>query len=104
MARPLHSPLFEVQCPCCDATLKIDPDTRAVISHKVKEKPPVIEDLKSAVNRLQGEAQKREAVFQKSLADQKTHQDVLNKKFDELFRQAKEDPDKRPPQRDIDLD
>ena len=25
--------LFEVTCPCCDAVLKIDPATRAVIAH-----------------------------------------------------------------------
>jgi hypothetical protein len=29
---------------------------------------------------------------------------VLEKKFDELFKRAKENPDQAPPKRDIDLD
>jgi len=32
------------------------------------------------------------------------HGRVLEKKFDELLRQAKENPDYTPPKRDIDLD
>lgn len=30
--------------------------------------------------------------------------DILNRKFDELFKKAKEDPDKGPPKRDFDFD
>lgn len=96
--------MFEVACPCCEATLKIDPETRAVISHKVKEKPPAIEDLAAAVQRLKGESGRREEVFRKSVEAEKNNAKVLEKKFEELFKQAKEDPDTRPPQRDIDLD
>ncbi|MBI3281158.1 MAG: hypothetical protein HYZ57_15090, partial [Acidobacteria bacterium] len=73
------------------------------ISHKVPEKPRTIDDLAVAAARLKDEAARREEVFQKSVADQKTRQSVLNKKFDELFKQAKENPDAPPPTRDIDL-
>ena len=103
MARP-PARLLEVTCPCCEAALKVDPETSAVISHKAKEKPPPIEDLTTAVSRLKDEAVKRDERFRKSFEEQKTRQDVLNKKFDELFKQAKENPDIRPPQKDIDLD
>ncbi|HZT31046.1 MAG TPA: hypothetical protein VFA33_14250 [Bryobacteraceae bacterium] len=96
--------LFEVACPCCQAVLKVDPETRAVISHKVPEKPPVVEDLAAAVARLKGEAGRREEVFRKQVETEKSHGKVLEKKFDELLRQAKENPDLTPPQRDIDLD
>jgi len=96
--------LFEVECPCCQAILKIDGETRAVIAHKVPEKPPTIEDLASAVQRLKGEEGRREEVFRKSVEAEKSHAKVLEKKFDELFRQAKESPDVTPPRRDIDLD
>ena len=34
---------------------------------------------------------------------EKTHGKVLEKKFDELFKRAKENPDEKPPTRDIDL-
>ena len=97
-------PLFEVECPCCKAILKIDPETRAVIAHAVPEKPPLIEDLAAAVAKLKGETGRRDEVFRKSFEAEKSHGKVLEKKFDELLRQAKENPDVRPPQRDIDLD
>jgi hypothetical protein len=96
--------LFEVTCPCCEAILKIDPETRAVISHKVPEKPPAIEDLAAAVAKLKGESGRREEVFRKSVESEKMHGKVLEKKFDELLKQAKENPDLTPPKRDIDLD
>jgi hypothetical protein len=52
--------LFEVECPCCNAVLKIDPETRAVIAHAVPEKPPLIEDLAAAVAKLKGEPGRRD--------------------------------------------
>src|SRR6516225_9429273 len=41
--------MFEVACPCCQAILKIDPETRAVIAHTIPVKPPSIEDLAAEV-------------------------------------------------------
>ena len=96
--------LFDVECPCCQATLKVDPETRAVISHKVPEKPAPIEDLAAAVNKLKGEAGRRDEVFRKQVEAEKSRGQLLNTKFDELLRQAKENPDVTPPKRDIDLD
>jgi hypothetical protein len=96
--------LMEVECPCCRAMLKIDVETGAIITHKQPEKPPAIEDMGTAIAALKGEAARREEIFQKSFADQKTRQSVLDKKFDELFKQAKADPSGPPPKRDIDFD
>lgn len=96
--------LFEVECPCCQAALKIDPETRAVISHKAPEKPRLVEDMDAAVARLRGESARREEAFLKSVETERKSKDVLAKKFDELLKQAKENPDLTPPTRDIDLD
>ena len=96
--------LIEVRCPCCEAILKIDAETRAVISHKIPEKPKPIEDLAAEVAKLKGAAGRRDEVFQKQFEAEKMHGRVLEKKFDELFKQAKENPDLTPPKRDIDLD
>jgi hypothetical protein len=95
--------MFEVECPCCQAMLKIDPETRAVIAHTVPEKPKAIEDLAAEVAKLKGEGARREQLFQKSFEAEKSHGKVLEKKFDELFKRAKENPDEKPPTRDIDL-
>jgi hypothetical protein len=96
--------MFDVECPCCEAVLKIDPETRAVIAHTVPVKPLPIEDLAAEVQKLKGEGARREQLFQKSFEAEKSHGKVLEKKFDELFKRAKENPDLEPPLRDIDLD
>src|SRR5437016_4427878 len=96
--------MFDVECPCCQAILKIDPETEAVIAHTVPEKPPLIEDLAAEVAKLKGAGARREEVFRKQFEAEKSHGKVLEKKFDELFKRAKENPDLTPPKRDIDLD
>ena len=95
--------VIDVVCPCCKAALRVDSESGTVLSKKLPEKPPAIEDLGAAARALKGEAAKREEIFQKSFADQKTRQSVLDKKFEELLKQAKESPDTAPPKRDIDL-
>ena len=96
--------MFDVECPCCKAALKIDPETRAVIAHTVPVKPPPIDDLAAEVAKLKGEGARREQVFQKQFEAERSHGKVLEKKFDELFKRAKANPDLTPPKRDIDLD
>jgi len=96
--------LITVTCPCCQAELHIDPETSAVIRHKEHVKPPSIADLEAAVQRQKGEASRREEAFKKSVESHKTHHEVLSKKFDEMLKLAKENPDEPPPKRDIDFD
>jgi hypothetical protein len=98
------SELFTVSCPCCQAELQIDPVTRAVISHKEQEEPRSVSDLEAAVTRFKGEADRREDAFQKSVSEHRQHHQVLDRKFDELLKQARENPDTPPPKRDIDWD
>ncbi|MEO8369155.1 MAG: hypothetical protein ABI806_08150 [Candidatus Solibacter sp.] len=95
--------MFDVVCPCCDAILKIDPETRAIIAHTVPVKPLPIDDLAAEVAKLKGAGERREQLFQKQFEAEKSHGKVLEKKFDELFKRAKEDPDTKPRTRDIDL-
>lgn len=95
---------IDVECPCCKSTLKVDVKSGAVLVHKEPERPKPIEDIGAAVLGLKAEAARREEVFQKSMSDQKTRQSVLDKKFDELFKQAKESPDEKPFRPDFDLD
>jgi len=95
---------FEVLCPCCGATLKIDLETQVVLHHREPEKKPAIEDLHAAVQQLKGEADRRNDVFQKSFASHLSGEKVREKKFEELLKQAKEDKSGTPPKRLFDLD
>jgi hypothetical protein len=97
--------VFDVQCPCCHSTLRVDAETHAVLSHKEPERPKTIEDLAAEVEKLKGASSRREELFQKSFAAEKQHGKVLEKKFEELFKQVKEDPNAGTPlKRDFDLD
>ncbi|HUA85315.1 MAG TPA: hypothetical protein VMB85_15740 [Bryobacteraceae bacterium] len=98
------APLITVICPCCQGELHIDPVTAAVIRHKEHVKPPSIADFETAVQRMKGEEGRREDIFKKSVEAHKSHHDVLSKKFDEMLKVAKENPDEPPPKRDIDFD
>lgn len=84
--------------------LKVDTGTGIVLAHKQPEKAPIIEDLAAAAAKLKGEAAKRDEIFQKSFTDHQNRQSTMDKKFDELFKQAKEDPNEAPPKRAFDFD
>lgn len=101
---PKSPPLMEVICPCCEAKLKIDRVTEAVITYEEKKKPPTVEDFQAAVKNLKGEAAKRDAAFERSFAANKNQQEVLGKKFDELLKKAKTDPSSGPPKKPFDFD
>jgi len=98
------SELIVVTCPCCQAELHIDAETSAVIRHKEHVKPPTITDMEAAVRKLKAEPGRREEIFNKSVKEHKNHHDVLSKKFDEMLKIAKENPDEPPPKRDFDFD
>lgn len=100
---PKADRMFDVVCPCCQAALKIDSQTRAVITFKAPEKPRTLADIESGLEKLKGEAQRREDAFQKSFQAEKNAAEVRARKFDELFKKAKEEPLEKPT-RDFDLD
>ena len=93
---------FELLCPCCRARLKIDAELRAVIDSTPAEDPKTFENLEAAVGHLKKNDAERDAKFQVALDSEKSKKDVLQKKFEELFKKAQSDPGK--PIRDIDLD
>ena len=95
---------FEVKCPCCEATLQIDPELQVVLRHEAVEKKLAIEDLHAAVQNLKGEEARRNDIFEKSFASHLSADKVRAKKFDELLKQAKEDKTGAPPKRPFDLD
>ena len=104
MANRKTSPPFEIECPCCQAALQVDPNVKAVLSYKEKERPHTLEDITAGVAKLKQQESQRDAVFQKQVDAMKSQKDVLARKFDELLKQAKSDPDQGPPRKPFDLD
>jgi hypothetical protein len=95
---------FEVECPCCGATLKVDPNVRAVIDHKAKPQPKTLEDLETGVELLRGAQAAREEAFQKSVDALKSSKSVLDRKFEELLKKAKADDPTAPPPKPLGLE
>lgn len=99
-----NRPLFEVACPCCGATLKIDPEVKAVIAHTPKAVPKTFEDMEAAARAMKEQDSRKESIFRQSVEAQKNQADLLERKFQEALRRAKETPDTGKPLRDFDLD
>ncbi len=97
-------PPFDVTCPCCGAVLKIDAETRAIISHTAPVRPKTFNDIEEAARAMKEQDTRRESIFRQSVEAQKHSADLLNKKFEEALRKAKETPDTGKPIRDFDLD
>ena len=93
---------LEVACPCCQATLVVDVNLGRVIEHRAPPNPDRPE-LDEAQRILADQAAKREALFERSVQDEKTRGDALSKRFEEALRQASGEPITRPA-RDFDLD
>src|SRR5687767_9478264 len=93
---------LELACPCCGAALVVDMNLGRVISHKEPERGDKPE-LNEAGRILAAEAARREALFEQSVANEKSRGEALSKRFEEALKQASTEPVTRPT-RDFDLD
>lgn len=101
---PKKAVAFEVTCPCCNAVLKVDPETQAVIAHTAAAKPKMFEDIEAAAKAMKEQDNRRDSIFRQSVEAQKHASDLLEKKFQEALKKAKESPDTGKPIRDWDLE
>jgi hypothetical protein len=99
-----EQPPFEVACPDCGAMLKIDPATHAVIAHTPAPRKRTFEDFETAARAMREQDERKESLFRQAVDAEKNKNDVLEKKFAEALRKAKETPDTGKPLRDFDLD
>jgi|SRR5215470_13800202 len=97
-------PAYEVTCPCCNAVLKVDPSTKAVIAHTAAVQPKMFSDIEAAARAMKEQDSRRDSIFRQSVENQKHASDLLEKKFQEALKKAKESPDTGKPIRDFDLD
>lgn len=94
---------FEVVCPDCGAMLKIDATTGVVITHTPAPRKRTFEDLATAAQALREQEERKESIFRQSLDAEKNKADLLEKKFAEALRKAKDAPEGKP-LREFDLD
>lgn len=84
---------FEIQCPCCAATLVIDRLTGEVLLHKAKEirAGGSLESMVAGLETQKSEAAKR---FDRQLESQKDRARILEEKFKAAIEQAEKSDEK----------
>ena len=93
---------FEVECPCCHATLVVDQGLKRVVRHVEVERTDMPK-LDEAHQILSAEKARRDALFAQSVENERGRGDALSRRFEEALKQAQQEPVTKP-RRDIDLD
>jgi hypothetical protein len=101
MAKTPSTPI-EVTCPCCETKLTVDTELAVVLSHVSPPRAAPDVDINDAARILEEQARKREDKFRDSWAAESKKEDVLNRKFEEALKKAKDQPAEKP-LRDFDL-
>jgi hypothetical protein len=96
--------IFEVECPCCGATLEIDAENGLILSHKPPESVVGPHDFTDAVQRVKAEENTRDQRFQQQFEAEQKHGQEMQKRFDGLLKKARSEGPVKPSLRDIDLD
>ncbi len=86
---------LDVDCPCCGALLKVDPETASVVWADKKKAPS--KDLDELVHRVHSQKSVLDEKFERSVSQTRHKQEILDKKFEEARRRAAANPDVRPP-------
>lgn len=93
---------FIVRCPCCDAKLTIDDELHAVIAHEAPPPKRTVSDIGAAFEALKTKTAERDERFRREMESQGDKSKLLDRKFQEGLKKAKDDPDR--PIRPIDID
>ena len=93
---------FTIVCPCCEGRLTIDPELKAVIAHEEPPRKRTVADLDRALGALGTKAAEREARFREQMAAEAQKGKLLDRKFQEGLKKAKDSPD--PPRRPFDFE
>ncbi|HEU5409752.1 MAG TPA: hypothetical protein VFU57_01930 [Candidatus Acidoferrales bacterium] len=94
---------LDVECPCCHAKLTVDRQMGVVLSHEPPPKGAPSVDLDDTAKLLRDQAARVEEKFRLSVEAERVKDDVLERKFAEGLKKAKDKPVEKPI-RDFDLD
>jgi len=95
--------IFEIACPDCGAMVRVDAATGVVVSHTSAPRKRMFEDLETAAQAMRAQEERKESIFRQSVDAEKNKADLLEKKFADALRKAKDAPEGKP-LREFDLD
>jgi hypothetical protein len=97
------APTLQVTCPCCNATLQVDPVAGMVREWKEAKDPRKTADLKDATKLLAEEKARVDARYQEIVKTDREKGATMDRKFKEFLEKSQDEPVTRP-LRDVDLD
>ena len=83
-----------VLCPDCGSTLKVDPDTGAVLSHESATSKNKLSSFEEASRENQRRKDRAEDLFAAPVEREKHKSEILDKTFRQALEQAQKDPGK----------
>ena len=96
--------VFEVACPECGGLLRIDAALRTVISHTPAPRKRTFEDFDTAARAMREQEGRKESIFRQAVDAEKHKDDLMERRFAEALKKAKESPVSERPLREFDLD
>ncbi len=86
---------LNIVCPCCETLLVVDPESGAILREErvVKREHQTLDD---ALDHVQAQRKEAEAKLFRAMEENRNREDILEKKFQEARRKAKESDDPAP--------
>jgi hypothetical protein len=81
-----------VLCPDCGATLKVDPDSGAVLSHESVASKTKLGSLEEAARENQRRKDRAEDLFAATVEREKHKSEILDKTFRQALEKAQKEP------------
>jgi hypothetical protein len=94
---------FQIACPDCGAMIVVDAATGLLVSHTSAPRKRMFEDLETAAKAMREQDERKESIFRQSVDAERNKADLMEKKFAEAVRKAKDAPEGKP-LREFDLD
>jgi len=85
-----------IQCPDCEATLKVDPATGAVLSHEPAVTKRRLGSLEEAAAEIARRKERANDLFAATVEREKHKSEILEKTFREALQKAQQEPAGRP--------
>ncbi len=96
--------VFEVTCPDCGGILRVDAKLRTVVSHTPAPRKRTFDSFETAARAAREQEERKQSLFRQAVDAEKNKDDLLEKRFSEALKKAKESPATERPLREFDLE
>jgi hypothetical protein len=95
---------FDVTCPDCGGILRIDPLLRTIVSHTSAPRKRTFDDFETAARVMREGEERKQSLFRQAVDAEKNKADLMERRFADALKKAKESPATERPLREFDLE